>query len=238
MNEAERCDRISLMHAGKVLAVGAPLDLVKERGSNSLEDTFIGYLADAAGIDRERKAEALPLSSAPVEAMPARQSKWFDLGRLWAYARRETVELLRDPIRLAFAVFGPILLMAAFGYGISFDIENLQMAAFDQDNTPESRQLLDGFSGSRYFSVQPPITSAAEAERRLKSGNTQIVVEIPSGFGRDLLNGRRPEVDASVDGAMTFRGETAKNYVTGVVRREGESFSASSARRKPERMER
>jgi ribosome-dependent ATPase len=226
MNEAERCDRISLMHAGKVLAVGAPLELVKERGSDSLEDTFVGYLADAAGIDRTKKIEAPALApdAAPIEAESPRKPRRFDVARLWAYARRETVELLRDPIRLAFAVVGPIILMAAFGYGISFDIENLQTAAFDQDNTPESRQLLEGFSGSRYFSVQPPIESAAQAERRLRSGNTQIVVEIPSGFGRDLLNGSRPEVDASVDGAMTFRGETAKNYVTGVVRKAGEEL--------------
>src|SRR5277367_4301814 len=60
MNEAERCDRISLMHSGKVLAVGTPMDLVKERGSDSLEDTFVGYLADAAGIDRTKKVEAPP----------------------------------------------------------------------------------------------------------------------------------------------------------------------------------
>jgi ribosome-dependent ATPase len=224
MNEAERCDRISLMHAGKVLAVGAPLDLVKERGSDSLEDTFVGYLADAAGIDRTKKVETLEPQTAATEMELIRTSKRFDLARLWTYARRETVELLRDPIRLAFAVVGPILLMLAFGYGITFDIENLEMAAFDQDNTPQSRQLLDGFNGSRYFSVQPPIRTAAEADQRLRSGNTQIVVEIPSGFGRDLIEGARPEVDASIDGAMTFRGETARNYVTGVVREEGEEL--------------
>jgi ribosome-dependent ATPase len=224
MNEAERCDRISLMHAGKVLAVGAPADLVKERGSDSLEDTFVGYLADAAGIDRSKKMQAPPPQPAAGEAEPIRAPKRFDGARLWAYARRETVELLRDPIRLAFAVVGPILLMLAFGYGISFDIENLQMAPFDQDNTPESRQLFDGFDGSRYFSVQPPINTAAEGGRRLRSGNTQIVVEVPSGFGHDLIRGARPEVDASIDGAMTFRGETARNYVTGVVRREGEEL--------------
>jgi ribosome-dependent ATPase len=224
MNEAERCDRISLMHAGKVLAVGTPMDLVKERGSDSLEDTFVGYLADAAGIDRSKKVEAPPPDAVPSEAEPVRPRRRFDVGRLWAYARRETVELLRDPIRLAFALVGPIILMLAFGYGISFDIENLQMAAFDQDNTPQSRQLLDGFSGSHYFSVQPPIKSATEAERRLRSGNTQIVVEVPAGFGRDLLRGARPEVDGSVDGAMTFRGETARNYVTGVVRTQGDDL--------------
>jgi ribosome-dependent ATPase len=224
MNEAERCDRISLMHAGKVLAVGAPMDLVKERGSDSLEDTFVGYLADAAGIDRTKKVEAPPPDATPAEPEPIRPPRPFDIARLWAYARRETVELLRDPIRLAFAIVGPIILMLAFGYGISFDIENLQMAAFDQDNTPQSRQLLDGFSGSRYFSVQRPISSAAEADRRLRSGNTQVVVEVPAGFGRDLLRGAKPEVDGTVDGAMTFRGETSRNYVTGVVRTQGDEL--------------
>jgi ribosome-dependent ATPase len=224
MNEAERCDRISLMHAGKVLAVGAPYDLVKERGSDSLEDCFVGYLAEAAGIDRSKKVEAPPAGAEAAEAEPVSPPKHFNVGRLWAYARRETVELLRDPIRMAFALFGPIILMLAFGYGISFDIENLATASFDQDDTPQSRELLQGFEGSRYFSMQPPIKSADEAERRLRSGNTQIVVEVPPGFGRDLLNARQPEVDATVDGAMTFRGETAKNYVGGVVRKQGEEL--------------
>jgi ribosome-dependent ATPase len=230
MNEAERCDRISLMHAGKVLAVGAPLELVKERGSDSLEDCFVGYLAEAAGIDRSKAVEPPPPSAAEVEAELLPPPKRFNLGRLWAYARRETIELLRDPIRLAFAALGPIILMLAFGYGISFDIENLAMAGFDQDDTPQSRELLQGFEGSRYFSVQPPVMSTEEAERRLKSGNTQIVVEVPPGFGRDLLNGRQPEVDATVDGAMTFRGETAKNYVGGVVRKQGEELRREARR--------
>jgi ribosome-dependent ATPase len=227
MNEADRCDRISLMHAGKVLAVGAPQELVKERGSSSLEDCFVGYLAEAAGIDRSKKVEAPPADATPVDAEPLAPPKHFNIGRLWAYARRETVELLRDPIRLAFALVGPIILMFAFGYGISFDIENLQTARFDQDDTPQSRQLLEGFEGSRYFSMQPPIASSEESERRLRSGNTQIVVEVPPGFGRDLLNNRTPEVDATVDGAMTFRGETAKNYVAGVVSKQGEELQRS-----------
>jgi ribosome-dependent ATPase len=230
MNEADRCDRISLMHAGRVLAVGAPQELVKERGSSSLEDCFVGYLAEAAGIDRSKTVEAPQVGAEAVEAEPLAAPKRFSPGRLWAYARRETVELRRDPIRLAFALVGPIILMLAFGYGISFDIENLQTATFDQDDTPQSRELLQGFEGSRYFSMQPPIASSEQAERRLRSGNTQIVVEVPPGFGRDLLNRRTPEVDATVDGAMTFRGETAKNYVAGVVSKQGEELQRSLRR--------
>jgi ribosome-dependent ATPase len=229
MNEADRCDRISLMHAGKVLAVGAPQELVKERGSSSLEDCFVGYLADAAGIDRTKKVEP-PKREAEAAEAALPPPKPFSLGRLWAYARRETVELLRDPIRLAFAALGPIVLMLAFGYGISFDIENLATAAFDQDETPQSRELLQGFEGSRYFSMQPPIKSTEDMEQRLRSGDTQIVVEVPPGFGRDLLNKRQPEVDATVDGAMTFRGETARNYVKGVISTQGEELQREISR--------
>ena len=129
------------------------------------------------------------------------------------------MELLRDPIRLAFAFVGPVILMFAFGYGITFDVENLKYAAFDQDQTPESRRLLESFSGSRYFSERPPISSAAELEQRMRSGELAVVVEIPSGFGRDLTNLRSPEVGFWIDGAMPFRGETTKGYVTGLMLR-------------------
>ena len=141
MNEADRCDRISLMHAGKVLAVGAPQELVQKRGSASLEEAFIAYLAEAAGITLAQKVRRAARTSGRHRSRSRSRAarRRFDPGRLWAYARRETMELLRDPIRLAFALFGSLILMFAFGYGISFDVEHLRFGAFDQDRTPESR---------------------------------------------------------------------------------------------------
>src|SRR5262249_7617487 len=162
MNEADRCDRISLMHAGRVLAVGTPQELVRNRGSPSLEDAFISYLAEAAGIKLGEKVPPPEPGAATASAEPTRHGpRRFDPGRLWAYARRETIELLRDPIRLAFAAFGPLILMIAFGYGISLDVENLRFGAFDQDRTSESRTLIEAFTGSpRYFDERPPIGSS------------------------------------------------------------------------------
>jgi ribosome-dependent ATPase len=228
MNEAERCDRISLMHRGRVLAVSAPKELVTERGKDSLEDAFISYLEEAAESEekKEEKKEVQPAPQpaasagvTPAKSAQSPASRRFDPGRLWAYARRETMELLRDPIRLAFAFVGPIILMLAFGYGITFDVENLKYAAFDQDQTPESRKLLEGFAGSRYFSEQSPLGSTAELEQRMRSGELAVVVEIPPGFGRDLASLHSPEVAFWIDGAMPFRGETAKGYVTGLMLR-------------------
>jgi ribosome-dependent ATPase len=235
MNEAERCDRISLMHQGRVLAVGAPGQLVKERGSATLEDSFISYLEEAGGADAGKAEPApQPAASPQPEASPQREAsaavpatkadersaaRRFDPGRLWAYGRLEAMQLLRDPFRLAFAFIGPVILMLACGYGITFDVENLKFAAFDQDQTPQSRRLLESFSGSHYFTERPPISSAAEAEQRMRSGELAVVVEIPAGFGRDLTNLHSPEVAFWIDGAMPFRGETIKGYVTGLVLR-------------------
>ena len=67
------------------------------------------------------------------------------------------MEILRDPIRLAFSLLGPLILMLTVGYGISFDVEHLAYAAFDQDQTNESRELLENFFGSRYFSEHQDI---------------------------------------------------------------------------------
>jgi ribosome-dependent ATPase len=230
MNEADRCDRISLMHQGRVLAVGAPKELVKQRGSASLEDAFISYLEEAAGPGEKKEAEPAPQSTGqPLKpaAEPqgsgqppeSRASRRFDPGRLWAYARRETMELLRDPIRLAFAFLGPVIMMFAMGYGITFDVENLKYAAFDQDQTPASRRLLESFSGSHYFSERPPIGSMAELDQRMRSGELAVAIEIPSGFGRDLASQHPPDIAFWIDGAMPFRGETTKGYVNGLVLR-------------------
>ena len=226
MNEAERCDRISFMHAGKVLAVGTPQELVEKRGVATLEDAFIAYLKEAAGI---ADAPTEPVAVTATTVRPVPPARLFDPRRLWACARRETMELLRDPIRLSFAFLGPLLLMLAFGFGISFDVENLKFAAFDQDNSMESRQLVEAFSSSRYFAEQAPIRSAAELDQRLRSGEIQLAIEIPPSFGRDLMAGRLPELSVWLDGAMPFRAETTRGYVTGLATQYAQGFAAAQA---------
>lgn len=212
MNEAERCDRISLMHAGKVLAVGAPAELMARRQATSLEQAFISHLEEVADTTEAPADGAL---SAPHR--PAATSRRFDPARLWAYARRETMEILRDRLRLTFALIGPLILMLTFGYGISFDVENLTYAVLDQDNSLESRELLESFSGSRYFRQAPDLTSSAEIDRRLTNGELKLAIEVPHGFGRDLITAKTPSVAIWIDGAMPFRAETIRAYVTGIA---------------------
>jgi ribosome-dependent ATPase len=215
MNEAARCDRMSMMHAGKVLAQGPPAQLVAERKAQSLEDAFIGYLEEAAGKSQK---PAIPSTSVEVSA-PAKRSgepsTKFSVGRVWAFVRREAVELRHDSVRLMFAILGPILLMIVFGYGISLDVDHLPFAVLDLDGTPASRLYADSFRGSYYFDEHRDISSYDELDRRLRDGELRFAIEIPPNFQADLQRGRRPEVVAWLDAAVPFRAELTRNYTQG-----------------------
>ena len=219
MDEAARCDRISLMHAGRVLATGAPATLCRERGSATLEDAFIAYLTDAVGPvtgDTAEHPEGLPAADAPGPQDAVKPPAPFSLLRLLGYAHREGLEIRRDPIRLVFALLGSVILMFILGYGITMDVEDLRFAVLDLDRTPQSRDYIQNLAGSRYFIQRPEIADPAELEHRLKSGELSLAVEIPPGFGRQLKRGRTPDVGVWIDGAMPFLAETASGYVQGM----------------------
>lgn len=215
MNEAQRCDRISLMHAGKVLACDTPAALQRQFAGETLEAAFVTCLEQAQGAQASAPVTE-PQMAPPSAATTPVPRHGFSLGRLLAVARREGKELLRDKVRMAFALAGAIFMMVIFGYGISLDVENLAFAVYDQDQTPQSRAYLEAFRGSRYFDEQPAIHDPQELHRRLQRSEIKLALEIPPGFGRDLYAGRQPAVAAWLDGGMPFRAETSRNYVEAV----------------------
>lgn len=211
MNEAERCDRMSLMHAGKVLASGTPQELVKQRGAASLEEAFISWLQEAAGPAPEAQ---LPPANVPIaheNSQPPRQG--FSLRRLFSYSRREALELRRDPVRSTLALMGTVILMLIMGYGISMDVENLRFSVLDRDQTVSSQAWTLNLAGSRYFIEQPPLTSYDELDKRMRSGEVAVAIEIPPNFGRDIARGTPVKIGVWVDGAMPSRAETVRGYV-------------------------
>ena len=290
MNEAARCDRISFMHKGRVLAVGTPAELAARQNAPDLEEAFVQYLIEAEGgegeeglsrqeaaysesdqrefrqdVDgvREQSSHTLPAETPTVGCVaqathaevasddrhselsddlqgkdtgssetqngvhepsshilrdnPNTQTFKYRFSMIWTFARREAKELLRDKIRLFFAVFGPLIIMASVSWGISFDVRNLKFAVYDRDQTAASRELVEYFDGSRYFLQQPPIQSEAEIDTVLKSSGAILVIDIPSGFGRDLARGLKPEVGFYVDGSMPFNATNIRGYVGSLI---------------------
>ncbi len=151
MNEGMRCDRISLMNAGKVLACDVPQKLIEKRGAANLEDAFIAYMEDSIAAAKSAGDALARLALAPTlargrERGPERarsgraieRARW---RRLAAYAHNETMQILRDPVRLMFAFIGSALLMLVFGFGITTDVEHIRYASLDLDQSPESRAV-------------------------------------------------------------------------------------------------
>ena len=289
MNEAARCDRISFMHKGRVLAVGTPAELAARQNAPDLEEAFVQYLIEAEGGEGEERssrqeaahseseqrefrqdvdgvreqsshtlsAETLTVgcvaqathaegesddrhselsddlqkdtrssetqnsvreqSSHTLRDNPNTDTFKYRFSMIWTFARREAKELLRDKIRLFFAVFGPLIIMTSVSWGISFDVRNLKFAVYDRDQTAASRELVEYFDGSRYFLQQPPIQSEAEIDTVLKSSGAILVIDIPSGFGRDLARGLKPEVGFYVDGSMPFNATNIRGYIGSLI---------------------
>lgn len=214
MNEAERCDRISLMHAGRSLACDTPANIILARRAETLEEAFIGYLEDAdpgANAVNELPKEELPAEEPHVE------NKWFSPTRWYSCCWREMLELLRDPIRLTLALFGAIILMFVMGYGISTDVEDLSFAVLDWDRSEVSQSYVNDISGSRYFIQHKDVRDYDELERRMGNGELGLVIEIPPHFGRDLgSSGRVPQIAYWLDGSMPSRAETINGYAQAI----------------------
>ena len=215
MNEAERCDRISLMDSGRVLATNTPAGLIEARGVATLEEAFISHLEEAS-----KAASVATIAETALEA-PQRSGadpveRSFSVQRLLACTIRESLELLRDPIRLGFALLGTTFLMLVFGFGISTDVNNLSFAVLDRDQSHESRAYLEEMRGSPYFLEKSALADYSDLEKRLENANISAGIEIPPGFGRDIARGRHVWVAAWVDGARPFVAQTIRGYLQGM----------------------
>ena len=213
MNEAERCDRISLMHAGKSLACDTPKGLIEKRQAPSLEAAFIGLLeeaGDGAPVETGTLSAAEPENA---EEPPKKQNRWFDFQRFYTCFWREMLELRRDKIRTTLALFGAMILLIGIGYGLNMDVEDIDYAVLDNDQSELSQSYLLNISGSRYFREHAPVKSHEDLDRRMMNGELSLVVEIPPGFGKDVQRGATPQVAYWLDGSEPTNAETINGYV-------------------------
>ena len=222
MNEAERCDRMSMMHAGKVLDSDTPASLMSRRGASTLEEAFIGYLLDAGAADQDTAADAVADQASVAEAVATEavavphRSRRFSLRRLYSYTLREALELQRDPVRGIMALFGSLLLMVIIGYGITMDVNDLRFSVLDRDQTVLSNNYINNLSGSRYFEEMPPLHSYDAIDRAMQANTITMALEIPPGFARDIQRGQPVTIAVWIDGAVPNRAETIQGYVQGM----------------------
>lgn len=135
-----------------------------------------------------------------------------NLRRTRAMAKKEFLHILRDPRSLAMALAVPLLMLLLFGYGLTLDVDRIPTLVYDSDKTPESRELIARFQGSRFFQILDYVNEYHTIERRIDQDQCLLAVVVPQGYARELLAGRKPQVQLIFDGSDSNTASIARGY--------------------------
>jgi ABC-2 type transport system permease protein len=142
-----------------------------------------------------------------------------DLVRLRAVARKEWIQLRRDPRSMILAFVLPLFLLLFFGYAISWDVDDIKLAVLDRDRSEESRSFVQALVSSGYFRVAERVDDEAQVSDRLTRGSVRGALIIPAGFQRQLASGEKAPVQLLLDGSDANSATIAMNYAEGIVAR-------------------
>ncbi len=137
--------------------------------------------------------------------------------RIREIIRKEFFQTLRDIRIFGLLIVPPLLQLVLFGYAVNLDVENARTAWMDMDHTPESRDLLAAFRGSRYFQIAAFPRNDGEVQDLLDHGRVQAVVRVLPGFSRDIGRGNAATVQILVDGTNSNTASIVSNYANQVV---------------------
>ena len=137
--------------------------------------------------------------------------------RVREIVRKEFLQTLKDPRTRAILIGPPLLQLILFGYAVNLDVENARTAWMDMDRTPESRELLAAFEGSRYFRIIAVPGNEDEIRDLMDRGSVLTVIRVLPGFARDIHRGNAAAVQILVDGTNSNTAAIVSGYANQVV---------------------
>lgn len=140
-----------------------------------------------------------------------------NIRRLRAVLRKEYLHIVRDPISLTLALALPLLMILLFGYALTLDVDRIPTFVYDQDQTPQSRELIDQFRGSRYFQIRGVVDSYRPAEQAIDRSAVLMTVAVDKNYAKDLLAGKEANVQLLLDGSDSNTAAIALGYAEAVV---------------------
>lgn len=140
------------------------------------------------------------------------------IGRTAAVARKEGLHILRDPRSLWLALAMPVMMLTLFGYALTLDIDRVPTLIYDQDQSPESRELVARFAGSRYFQIIGAVDDYAPIKRMIDRSQCTLAVVIPRDYSRDVNSSREAQVQLLVDGSNSNTASISMGYAEALVR--------------------
>jgi ABC-2 type transport system permease protein len=139
------------------------------------------------------------------------------LARTVAIARKEGLHIVRDPRSLIMALAVPFVMLLLFGYALTLDVDRVPTLVYDHDRSPQSRELIERFAGSRYFRILGSVDEYSSIERSIDRDRALLAVVIPADYSRNLLTSRPAEVQLLLDGSDSNTASIALGYAESLV---------------------
>ena len=155
------------------------------------------------------------------------------MSKALAVYRKELRQIWRDRRTLMTIVFVPAFFLLLYGYALNWDIRHIALAVNDRDSTPESRALIAAFVNSGYFDRVADVSTPAQIDRLLDLNAARAALIVPEGFGRDLGNGRSPQVQLLINGDNANTATTVMGYAGNIARSAGASLLPAGAPQAP-----
>lgn len=154
------------------------------------------------------------------------------LRRITAVGRKEFLHVLRDPRSLALGILMPLIMLFLFGYALTLDVDRVPLAVWDQSNTPQSRELISRFDGSRYFSLRQHAASYQQLEQAVDRRDALIALVIPADFAGRLDAGTQPVLQLILDGSDPNTATIAQGYAEAIVLTWSRQISLAALKRR------
>lgn len=142
-----------------------------------------------------------------------------NLVRIQALAKKELLQILRDPRSLTLSLAIPVLLLVLFGYALTLDVDNVPMVIWDQDNSQTAKHFILSFHNSRYFKIIGYYDTYEDLVRKIDTGEAMIAMVLPKDFSRYLLSGQAAPAQFLIDGSDSNTATIARGYISSVVAR-------------------
>jgi len=147
-----------------------------------------------------------------------------NLSRAAAVAKKEFIQITRDPRSLALAFAIPALLIFLFGYGLTLDVDNVPMAIWNQDKSQTSRDFILNFNNSRYFNIVGYYENYRDMEYRLDRDEILMFMVIPKDFSKNIQAKKETPIQIVLDGSDSNTARFAQGYGESVVLRYNDNF--------------
>lgn len=149
--------------------------------------------------------------------------------RFIGFIKKEFYHILRDR-RSLFILFGmPIVQVMLFGFAITNEINNVDIAVLDHSKDATTKEIIDKIAASKYFSIKQFIDNEAAIEKVSEKGEIKAVLNFESDFSKKLVAENQATVQILTDATDPNTANTISNYTGAILQKYQQELNKDAA---------